>query len=202
MKTKNQSQVKTTKQSKTMRRKVRAAADGPTPGALTPEQYVEQLRALRQQLDESTKLTPAQRKAFRALVRNTAFSVQSSINIIGVSDNVSQAVGVPADEARQMVDMSNRWSAVEDELRAMLKSVSDANLSRKHQIALLAAQAYGVGSQLARDPENADLESHLQEVRRQKGTGRRKKASPATEPAPAPNTPNAATSEAATESKM
>src|SRR5205085_2099961 len=153
MKTKKRSQVQTTKQLKTKHRKVRAAADG-TPPATTPEQFLEQLRAVRQQLDESTVLTPAQRRAFRDLVRSTAFSVQSSINIIGVSDNVSQAVGVPADEARQRVDVSNRWSPVEDELRAMLKSVSDANLSRKHQIALLAAQAYGVGQQLVRDPEN------------------------------------------------
>ena len=41
-----------------------------------------------------------------------------SISVIGASDGVSQAVGQPADQVRQKVDVSNRWIAVDDELWA------------------------------------------------------------------------------------
>ena len=58
--------------------------------------------------------------------------LQSSINIIGAADLVSQAVGLPAAEVRQICDDSNRWTAVADELRAMLNSV-DVN-EVKHKI--------------------------------------------------------------------
>lgn len=192
MKNVNQSQEQKQKQLKKQSGHRRAAADAP-PEMPAPEQVVEQLRALRQQIGEGTRLTPKQRAAFRELVRITTFAVQSSINVIGASDNISQAVGQPADEVRQKVEVSNRWSAVEDELRAMLDTISDANLSRRYEIALIVEQAYGVGKQLARNPENAELKSHLQEIKRLKSIGRRKKVPPASQPPatqpPAPPAP-------------
>jgi hypothetical protein len=184
MKKINQSQEQKQKQLKKQSGNRRAAADAPPPVMPAPEQVVEQLRALRQQVDEGTRLTPQQRKTFRDLVRITTFAVQSSINVIGASDNISQAVGQPADEVRQKVEVSNRWSAVEDELRAMLAIISDANLNRRYEIALIAEQAYGVGVQLVRKPENAELKTHLQEIKRLKSIGRRKKASQTSEPPP------------------
>jgi hypothetical protein len=165
-----------------------AAADTPLPGAPTPEQVVEQLRTLRQQIGEEPPLTPKQRIAFRSLIRVVDSSVQTSISVIGASDGVSQAVGQPADQVRQKVDLSNRWISVEDELRAMLSSISDANLKRRQEIALLSAQAYTIGSSLARNPENGGLKPHLKEIKRLRSLGGRKKgaSAPAT---PAPETP-------------
>jgi hypothetical protein len=190
-----ETQVQKQKQLKKQRGNPRAAADGPPSVMPEPEQVVEQLRALRQQVSDGTRLTAKQRAVYRNLVRVTSFAVQSSINIIGASDNVSQAVGQPADEVRQKVEVSNRWTAVEDELRTMLASVSDANLIRRYEIALIAEQAYGVGKQLARTPENDSLKSHLQEVKRLKNIGRRKKAPQSQEPPqpqPAPQVPSPA----------
>ena len=37
-----------------------------------------------------------------------------------------QAVGSPAEDARQVVDDTNRWTAVEDELKGLLAGISDA----------------------------------------------------------------------------
>jgi hypothetical protein len=56
----------------------------------------------------------------------------------------------------------DRWDAVENELKATLSGVSGANLIRRQKIAIIAAQAYGIGKQLARVPQNADLLPHVQ----------------------------------------
>ncbi|HXH37722.1 MAG TPA: hypothetical protein VNN08_03765 [Thermoanaerobaculia bacterium] len=168
-----------------------AAADIPQPSpTLTPEVVVEQLRTMRGQMGEVTPLTTAQRKALRTAGRTSNPILQASINVIGALDNVAQAVGQPADEVRQLYDESNRWTAVEDELRAMLNGVAGANLIRRQRIALIAGQAYNIGSQLARDPANAVLVPHVQEVKRLKSFKRRKKAAPApgTPQSPAPGT--------------
>jgi len=167
---------------------VNPAADTPLPGAPAPEQVVEQLRTLQQQIGEETPLTQKQRNTYRDLIRTIDPSVQTSISVIGASDGVSQAVGQPADQVRQKVDVSNRWTAVEDELRVMLSSISDANLKRRYEIALLSAQAYTIGSSLARNPENGGLKPHLKEIKRLRSLGGRKKGASAPKN-PAPETP-------------
>jgi hypothetical protein len=96
---------------------------------------------------------------------------------------MSQAVGQPTDEVRQLYEEPNRRTAVEDELRMMLNGVAGANLLRRRRLALLAAQAYNIGTQLARDPDNAILVPHVQEIKRLRSFQRRKKAA-----SPAPDT--------------
>jgi hypothetical protein len=113
--------------------------------------------------------------------------VEASINVIGVLDNVSQAIGQPLDEVRQLQDDVVRWDAVADEARAFLKGIEGANLVRRQRLTLIATQAYTIGSQLAKDPAKAALVPHVEEVKRLKGVSRRKKAAPAPQPpAPAP----------------
>ena len=164
-----------------------AAAEIPQPApTLTPEAVVEQLRALRAQIGEVTPLTPEQRKLLQNRGGRMPNPVlQASINVIGALDNVSQAVGQPAGDVRQMHEEANRWTAVEDELRTMLSGIVGANLVRRQRVALIAAQAVGIGAQLARNPENAVLLPHVQEVRRLKKFARRKKAAPAPDSPPA-----------------
>jgi len=168
-----------------------AAADLPQPApALTPEAVVDGLRAFRAQMGEMTPLTRAQRKKLRDALRTSNPVLQASINVIDVA-NVSQAVGQQADEVRQLSDEANRWTAVEDELRTMLNGVAGANLIRRQRVALIAGQAYNIGAQLARDPANAILVPHLQEIKRLKSFKRRKKAvqAPGSPQSPAPGTP-------------
>ena len=158
-----------------------AAADVPQPAptTLAPEEIVDHLRAIGARMGEVTPLTAAQRKALRGRIRTPNPILQASINVIGALDNVSQAVGQPADEVRSLQSEANRWTAVEDELRTMLNGVSGANLIRRLRIDVLAAQAYTIGSQLARDPANAVLVPHVQEIKRLKRFSRRKKGAQA-----------------------
>jgi len=157
-----------------------AAADIPQPAPqLTPEVVVEQLRAMRGQIGEVTPLTPEQRRQLRSRGRTSNPILQASINVIGALDIVQQAVGQPADDVRQLYDESNRWTAVEDELRTMLSGIAGANLIRRQRVALVAGRAVNISTQLARDPAHAVLVPHVQEIKRLKSFKRRKKAAPA-----------------------
>jgi hypothetical protein len=168
------------------------AVDTPQPAdMLTPEQVVDQLRTMRSRIAQVSPLTAEQRRILRLQGKLPEGVLQASINVIGASDNITSAVGQPAGEVRQMVDDSNRWTAVEDELRATLNGVAGANLVRRQKLALIAAQAYTIGKQLVRDPENAALVPHIAEVKRLRAIGRRKKQrTPQTPVPPAPGTPS------------
>jgi hypothetical protein len=174
-----------------------SAADAPQPGTmLTAEVVVEQLRAMREQMPDLTPITPKQRETLRRLGRTSEAILQASLNVIGASDNVSSAVGQPIEDVRLMQDESNRWTAVEDDLRTLLNAVSGANLVRRQRLALLAGQAYSIGAQLARDPAHAVLVPHVREIKRLKKIARRKKPAadvpPPETPAPAPQAPSPA----------
>jgi hypothetical protein len=155
--------------------------------ALEPEAVVELLRALRAQLGEVTPLTRSERQLLLRRSKTTNPVLQASINMIGAHDQVSLAVAQPADGVRRLYDEANRWTAVEDELRTLLEGVAGTNLVRLQRVALIAGQAYNIGTQLARDPANAILRPHVDEIKRLKRAGRRKKPGEAA-PSPAPAT--------------
>jgi hypothetical protein len=167
-----------------------AAADTPLPPAnLTPEQVVEQLRAMVAQIPELPALTPQERELVRRRGHIPLSEVQAAVNVVGASDIVTQVVGQPAGDVQQLVVNMNRWDSVENELKSALKSVSDANLVRRQRASLIAIQAYGVATQLARNPENVAIAEHVAEMKRLKAVRRRKSAT--TTPAPVPTTPKA-----------
>jgi len=188
------SQVRESKKSKKRRGLPRAAADGPPPAVLTPEQAVEQVRTLLAQLPNVEPLTDAERLQARRKSRLGVSSeaVQATINAIGASENVAQGVGAAEEEARQMVEETNRWTAVETELKKLLNGVSDANLIRRKRTGILAAKAFGIAKQVAVD--NPDLLTHVKEIKRLRALARRKKTAagaPQTPPpAPAVETPS------------
>jgi hypothetical protein len=153
---------------------------------LEPEAVVEQLRAMRAQIGEVTPLTVSEREVLRRRAKTSNPVLQASINMIGAHDQVSLAVAQPADGVRRLYDEANRWTAVEDDLRTMLEGIAGANLVRRQRIVLIATQAYHIGAQLARDPANAVLRPHVEEIKRLKRVTRRKKAGEATQSAASP----------------
>ncbi|HEV8433687.1 MAG TPA: hypothetical protein VGR95_09745 [Thermoanaerobaculia bacterium] len=168
-----------------------------TPAAnLKPEVVIEQLRAMREQMPDLTPITPKQRQILRRQGLISEAVLQASLNVIGASDNVSAAVGQPMEDVRGLQDDSNRWTAVEDDLRTLLNAVSGANLVRRQRLTLLAGQAFTIGAQLARDPAHAVLVPHVREIKRLKRLERGRKTTPATPPpeppAPAPQAPSPA----------
>jgi hypothetical protein len=152
----------------------------PVPTRLTPDEVIAHLRAVQSQIDDLAPLSKEQRRQVRERIRKQPKPVvEASINVVGMLDNVSQAIGLPLDEIRQLQDDSLRWDAVADEARAFLKGIEGANLLRHERLALIGMQAYAIGSQLAKDPSKAVLLPHVEEVKRLKGVSRRKKGAQA-----------------------
>ena len=158
----------------------------PDPARPAPEEVIAQLRTMRSQIEDVAPLSKEQRRLVKQRLRRQPKTiVEAAINVIGVLDNVSEAIGQPLDEVRQWQDDSLRWDAVADEARAFLKEIEGANLNRSQRLTLVGMQAYAIGTQLAKDPANAVLVPHLEEVKRLKSVSRRKKAKQAP-PTPAP----------------
>jgi hypothetical protein len=157
------------------------------PADLSAEAVIAQLRAMRPQ--DVVPLSKEQRRQVKKRLYALSMPVvEASINMIGVLDNVSQAIGQSLDEVRQLQDEALRWDAAAEEARAFLKSIEGANLMRRQRLALIASAAYTIGSQLAKDPAKAVLVPHVEEVKRLKGVLRRKKATQTAPPPPASGT--------------
>jgi hypothetical protein len=163
-----------------------AAADSQT--ALTPDEVLAQLRTLAASIPDIAPLTPKERRHIHQLAKVAPEVLLAQLDVIGVSSSVQSAVNSTTDTAQQLVTEDNRWTTVEGELQALLSGVNGANLIRRQKLQLLGAQAYGVGSLLARSEEHAELKPHVERVRRLKRLARGRKPSPAT---PAPQTPPA-----------
>jgi hypothetical protein len=156
---------------------------------ITPEELVETLRALRQRIPWYVQLPIADAKSVRAVANLDPQFKLSAINAVGASQLVTQAVGLTADELRQMNDDADRWSAAADELRAMLQGVIAAILTRRHRVGLASLQTYKITGQLVRHEDHADLLPHLHEMKRLNRFGRRRRkasAEPAPQPVPEP----------------
>jgi hypothetical protein len=160
----------------------------PATATLSPEQVVQQLRALRAQipLPDSLPAMPASRR--RRLAHVDGQFVVAAINAAGVSPTVQTALGRTDEELREENEVSGRWTAVTDELRALLQILTDANTLRRQRIGLAALQTYKICQQLARDDAHAArLATHIDEMKRLNKFGRRRKtAQPSPQPIPAP----------------
>lgn len=146
---------------------------------LSPDEIVRALRTLRERMvePEEMSITPSQKSR---LAHVDANFVQAAVNATGVSDVAQRALGRTDKELRKDIDVAARWSAVADELRAMLKLAVALNTVRRQKIGLAALQTYQICRQLARDPRNSQLDAHIEEMKRLNKFGRtRRKAQPA-----------------------
>jgi hypothetical protein len=156
-----------------------AAATEP-PASVSPDAIVQNLRTIREQIALPEEvMAPSARKSRLAHV--DADFVQAAINAAGVSPAAQMGLGRTDAELRQEIDAAVRWSAVGDELRALLR-LADAHLTvRRQLIGLAALQTYKICVQLVRDPRHAHLASHIAEMKRLNkfGRARRKASKPA-----------------------
>jgi hypothetical protein len=160
---------------------------------VTPEVIAEQIRALRSHVPDFTHLPVSDARSLRTAAMANPDFVQASINAAGAAANVESLLGKNSSEMRQETEDAGRWTAVEDELRAMLEGVSTANLLRRHRIGTTALLTYQVVRRLARQPEFHHLLPHLQEMKRKNRFGVKRAAAPATppqQPAPPHSTPS------------
>src|SRR5437868_1698157 len=159
------------------------AGTDPAKPAVTAEDVVAQLRAIRDQIPEYAPLPRATTRSLIPVASLDREFVMTSIHMTGASDRVEEYVGASSDELLQTTVEHDQWSGVEEELRAMLKGVSAANLSRRYRLGSAALRAYTIGRALAKRPEHANLVPHVEEMKRLIRLARRKAAEPPPNPA-------------------
>ena len=159
----------------------------PATATLSPEQVVQQLRALRAQIPLPDALPPMSAARRRRLAHVDSQFVVAAINATGASPTVQTALGRTEEDFRQESDVSNRWTAVIDEVRALLQSLLDANLLRRQRVGLAALQTYKICQQLARDESQATrLAAHIGEMKKLNKFGRARRKAPQPDPQPNP----------------
>ena len=162
---------------------------------LTPEQVIEQLRALEARMPDLMHLPPNRltRHIKRVARMNVAFA-REAFAVVGASPLVQEALGNTPDELHQAEDEMARWNDVEIELNALLRAVTAANIVRRQRLARAALQAYNVSRELAKEEAHAHLLPHVQRMQRLPKFGRRRaapadtQAQPQQPPATAPKT--------------
>ncbi len=141
---------------------------------ITPEEAVQQLRALRDRIPEFTQLSTAEVRTLARAASVNARAIQSAINAVGAAEPLRSALGTSAEELRQESELNERWNAIIEELEAMLKGARAAQIVRRHRLGLIAMQAYQISRQLARRKENANLLPHVAAMRQHFAVGRRR----------------------------
>jgi hypothetical protein len=155
---------------------------------LTPEEVIEQLRALQQRIPEFVQLpNDRQMERFRRVARVNPEFAREAFSAVGASDIVQNFIGNTPDELHQAEDEMARWTAVRSELRALLRGVDAAIVVRRQRIGLAAVQAYSVSRQLVQRGEHLQLLPHVERMSQLPRYGRRraKQAAEAQPTAPA-----------------
>jgi hypothetical protein len=157
------------------------AGSDPQPAPVTPEQVVEQLRAIRASLTDLSSVDAAEKKRLSRRRKLSGDVLQAQIDLMAVSDEIPAVLGTPTESVQGLNETLGEWSAVEDEVRIILDTVETHNLVTRHELQSLTSRATNMGVQLARDPQKVSVfGTHLQEIRRLKRLGRRKKVTPQT----------------------
>src|SRR5206468_1813365 len=142
----------------------------------TPEEVIDQLRALRADLAEEIRAMSAeQRRDLRNRTKSSRELISASASAIGMSDGIAAAVGKTREQVQDLMIADKRWSLLEGELRLFLNEVSSAGLARRHQLDLLATQTFAVTKQLVRSSEHQDLVPIFEEMETIRKNDRRKK---------------------------
>jgi hypothetical protein len=159
------------------------------PAAVGPEALIEQLRNMRQFIPDYTQLRVPDARLIRASAFVDPRFVEAAIGAISACHCLRGALDQTPDDLNREVADAARWSALEEELKAMLQGVAAANLMRKHRVGMATLQTYSISRQLVRQEGHADLLPHVAAMKRLNRFGRRSK-SPGTEPeAPPPVKP-------------
>jgi hypothetical protein len=155
------------------------------PSPFTPEEAVQVLQAMRTRVPDFALLSIAESQTLSPAAAVDVRFVHEAINAIAASANLRDALGRNAEELRQSLELTDRWSQVAVELDKLRVGVLGAMKVRRHRIGATALQVYQLSRQLARYRENATLLPHIDAMRRASRFTRARPAAPLAQPEPA-----------------
>ena len=152
----------------------------PVSTPVTPEEIVQQLRAVRAQIPDFVQIPKPSAKALVSVAAIRPEFIEETLHAVGSCSALRGALGQSAVELRQDAEFTARWGAVIAEMYSLLATVQSEVTVRKHRIGLTALQVYQISRQLARKPEHTELQTHIDAMAKRNRFGR--KRVPATEP--------------------
>src|SRR5205814_5432518 len=142
---------------------------------IEPQELVAELRLLRARIPRYKQLTGRQAQSMVRVAHLHPEFVDAGINATGAAEVAAQLLGQTSDGLRGEQLDAGRWTAAEDELRALLKGVSAANLERRYRIGQVVLQIYGILRQLVRGKNNAHLLPWVEAMKRTNRFGHKRK---------------------------
>jgi hypothetical protein len=130
-----------------------------------PKEVLDGVRGIRDRLGFQ-RTTASEATARGRVARLSMDFIRAAFIAIAGSPQLLAILGRPLDDLRQDEEFAGEWTAVGDELRALLNEVDTAVMLRRHRMGILALQTLQVTRQLVRDSSNANLLTHLEAMDR------------------------------------
>jgi hypothetical protein len=153
--------------------------DSQEPVFFDPTELVAELRRLRERIPNYGQITNREAQSMVRVAHLDPAFVGAGISAIGAFPRAKDVVGWTGEELTVSQEEAARWTAVEDELSAMLQGVSAANLKRRHAIGTAVLYAYAIFRRLAKEDEHSNLIPYVDEMKRtSRSNGKSRKQSP------------------------
>lgn len=163
-----------------------------TPYSDSAQAFIDQLRAMREQIPKFTFPTTAVTTSALARVASVP---QPFVELTAVAVKNSPALvrggGADPEELRDLLTYAQSYSPLADELEALAAFVRHSVVSAKNKAGSEALTTFELAKRLAKRPETADLAPHVHDMRRALAAGgtfggRKGKKTPSPAPAPSP----------------
>lgn len=153
---------------------------------ITPQEVVQQLRAIRAQIRDFVLMPPSESLPLTRAASIDIAQIHSAIDAIAASPNLRNGLGRDADELRAETKDDGEWSQVLVEIDTFRRGVAGGIRVRRHRLGTIALRVYQVSRQLALDKEHAELLPHVDAMRRALKVGKRRPQTPQPDAQPAP----------------
>lgn len=150
---------------------------------ITPEELVSELRRLRARIPDYQQLTGREAQGKVKVAYLDPEFINASAGAMGAFERSEATFGMGAEEYWGEISSTGRWSAVQDELKAMYDGVSSGNLARRNRIGAIALLVYEVLAKLVKYDNRSDLLPFVEAMRRAY-SARRKRKKKDSEPPP------------------
>ncbi|HEX7154812.1 MAG TPA: hypothetical protein VF618_25235 [Thermoanaerobaculia bacterium] len=141
---------------------------------LTPEEAVQQFRAMRDRIPEFGVLPAGEPSRLAAAANVTPEFIGVTITAVSAAEPLPGVVGSTPDEMRLELEATQRWASVLDELDALRAGIAGALTTRRYRLGLKALQIYQVCQQLVRSLEFSNLKPLVDAMKRTNRFNRRR----------------------------
>lgn len=139
-----------------------------------PVTLVDGLRQLQQWIPQFIQLTLREEQSMNRAAHLPPEFLAAGLHAAGVWEGTKQTTGMTAEELRELDGDTRSWDDVAREMRAVLKGIDDANLTRKHRLGRAILDLYWMLGTLRRSPAHAHLRPYYEEMKRAYRLSRKK----------------------------